>query len=86
MNPAKACEIVIAENGNVKINSIVDIGDAFVIGICGERGEEIGEPPIYVDKRTGETEVFYLPDATNFARLESGVIIDIPVQYKPKRK
>ena len=84
MKPTEACKIVIDENGSVKINSIVDVGAAYVIGICGKNGEEIGEPPISVNKRTGETDVFYLPDANNFKLIESGVSIDVPEQYKPK--
>ena len=85
MNPTKACEIVIKESGNVKINSIVDIGAAYVVGICGVNGEEIGEPPISVDKRTGETDVFFLPDTTNFKLLDSGANIEVPAQYKPRQ-
>lgn len=85
MNQNEACEIVLRENGNVKINSIVDIGTAYVVGICGENGEEIGEPPIFVNKRTGETDVFYLPETTNFKLLDSGTKLEVPIQYRQKQ-
>ncbi len=58
----KAIDIVLKCEKGVKIDSVLDLGDVYVISVIGEDGYEIDDPPFAVDKNTGEVTVYFPPE------------------------
>ena len=66
------------KNTNLNIIACADIGDAFVFDYAKLGCEaDPGNHGVEVNKKTGETKLFFLPDETNFKRLKKAKKIKI---------
>ena len=52
------------------IDSVYDLGDAYIVNWNASDGELSDNMPIEVNKKTMKTSVFVLPNKKNFERLE----------------
>lgn len=79
----KAMEYFKKEYGDTGLCSIRDLGSKWLFdGSDNEQRVVYGKQGITVDKKTGELELFYLPDETNFELLDDAVDVNIPEEYK----
>lgn len=79
----KACEIATTERNDPFVDVITDIGKGFVIGTMTKDGEVADIPPLFVDKETGKTEVYFIP--MHFAELRKGTKVKIPSKFKNRK-
>lgn len=79
----KAMEYFKKEYGDTGLCSIKDLGDKWLFdGSDKEQSIVYGKPGITIDKKTGEMELFHLPNEKNFELLDAALDISIPEEYK----
>ena len=79
----KAMEYFKKEYGDTGLCSIKDLGDKWLFdGSDDEQSIVYGKQGITIDKKTGEMELFQLPNEKNFELLGDAVDISIPEEYK----
>lgn len=79
----KAMNYFQKEYGDTGFCSIKDLGDRWLFdGASASSGTVYGKQGITIDKKTGEIDLFYLPDDKNFELLEEAVEIVIPEEYR----
>ncbi|WP_281671979.1 hypothetical protein [Pseudoramibacter alactolyticus] len=81
----QACEITSKEDGWQLFSQIVDLGGEFLLIPCDENGGamDIGSIPT-VDKLTGKVGAFFYPK--RHKEIESGMDVEVPNQYRPRKK
>ncbi len=79
----KAMEYFKKEYGDTGLCSIKDLGDKWLFdGSDDEQSIVYGKQGITIDKKTGEMELFQLPNEKNFELLDDAADISIPEEYK----
>lgn len=79
----KACEIATEYRREPFVDTITDIKSGFVIGTMSRDGAIADLPPLLIDKESGKSEPFFVPD--HFEEIRNGMSLDVPPQYKLKR-
>lgn len=75
----KACEIATMERKEPYVEVITDVGSGYVIGTTAENGDVAMLPPVFVDKKTGAAESYFVPQ--HFAELKQGTKMQIPSRF-----
>lgn len=79
----KAMEYLKKEYNDVGLSSIRDLGDKWLFdGADAEQSTVYGKPGIVIDKNSGDQELFYLPNESNFKLLKQSISIEVPKNYK----
>lgn len=78
----KACDIATTERNEPFVDVITDIGSGFVIGTMAKDGEVADLPPVFINKDSGNTENFFIPE--HFEEMKNGKTVDIPSKYRFK--
>ncbi|EOZ2853487.1 hypothetical protein ACQQ4G_003129 [Listeria monocytogenes] len=69
---------ILEQNPTLKVDSISDVGYCWVFGLVDKQtNEALDEPPLCVNKESGNVETYYLPDLKHFEELENAVEIDL---------
>lgn len=63
------------EYKGMKVDTALDIGEAWVFGFCGENGEEVDISPCLIHKESGEIDVFFPP--AHIKELENAIEIEL---------
>lgn len=75
-----AVEYFLREWGDGSLDSVKDIENKWLF--YGGQGGMYGRQGITIDKKSGEIDLFYLPDEGNFELLDKAVEISVPKEFK----
>lgn len=75
-----ACEIATKFHNEPFVDVVTDIGKGFVIGTVSKDGEVSDTPPVYVEKKGGNAQFFFIPD--HFEEMKNGKRMEVPEQFK----